>query len=144
MKTFSDILDINPDINVEINIETIEDNGYPNFEVNLNHQNIVIDQQKNIGIKKTVSVFDPIRIEIVLKDKKYSSTKETAILIRSIKIAGIDIVPKFLHLTEYNNDHNQKIHTTHIGYNGCWSLDTVKPFFEWYHEFSGQGMLIKP
>lgn len=144
MKTFSDILDINPDINVEINIETIEDNGYPNFEVKLNHQNIIIDQQKNIGIKKTVSVFDPIRIEIVLKDKKYSSTKETAILLRSIKIAGIDIVPKFLHLTEYNNDHNQKIHTTHIGYNGCWSLDTGKPFFEWYHEVSGQGMLIKP
>ena len=87
---------------------------------------------------------DSIKLEILMSDKEYDAEKETAIIIKTLKIDGIEIIPQYNHLIDYQNDHNINTKTNYLGYNGKWTLDIDRPFYQWYHQISGQGWLLTP
>ena len=145
MKTFSDLLAIDPKIDLCIELEPISHNGCPEFWISVNDD--VIRQgtlTHSITEHCQFNLLDRIKLEIGMKQKNYSAEKETAIIIRSINIDGFEIVPDWTHLAVYHNDHNNGSPTSYLGFNGTWRLDIPEPFYRWRHRVTGQGWLLEP
>lgn len=143
MKTFSEISDTDYNLNLTLKIKVIDQNGYPDFRLFLNDQQQILGQQNAFIIKKQIPLVTPISVRVELKDKKYSLNKETAVVIEKIEIDDINVIPTYNDIIEYKNDQNKDIKTNYLGFNGIWNLLIDEPFFQWYHQKSGQGMLIK-
>jgi hypothetical protein len=145
MKTFSDLLDIDPKIDLSVALEPVSHNGCPEFWISVNDQ--IIAQGTllhSITEHCEINLLDPIRLEIGMKQKKYSVEKETAVIIRSINFDKFEIVPEWTHLAVYQNDHNFISPTSYLGFNGTWRLDIPEPFYRWKHHITSQGWLLKP
>lgn len=145
MKTFYDLQDIKTDIVVSISITPINNNGDPFTKVCVNNRILYNDiLAKQDVFTDTVNIFNPIHISVALSNKVYNSELETALIIDSVMFDGIEVIPQCLHTVVYNNDHNQSAHTSYLGYNGTWSLDIPTPFYHWYHQLCGYGLLLYP
>lgn len=145
MKTFSDLLDIDPKIDLFVDLEPVSHNGCPQFWISVNDK--IIEQGTLIhSLRKycEIDLLDTIKLEIGMKQKNYSAEKETAVIIRSINIDGFEIVPNWTHLAIYQNDHNNGSPTSYLGFNGAWRLDIPEPFYRWRHRVTGQGWLLEP
>jgi hypothetical protein len=145
MKTFSDLLDIDPKIDLFVNLEPVSYNGYPQFWISVNDK--IIEQgtlTHSLTKHCEINLLDTIKLEIGMKQKNYSAEKETAVIIRSINIDGFEIVPNWTHLAIYQNDHDNGSPTSYLGFNGTWRLDIPEPFYRWRHRVTGQGWLLEP
>ena len=145
MKHFLKKLGINniPDIDIVTVFDVITDNGSPfmNYQINgttLYNNNLEL----SIAIKHTVHLIDPIEICITMNNKKYDVNKETAIIIKSVEIDGINVIPKFNHMLIHNNEQNVDITTNYIGFNGTCTLDINMPFYMWLHDVRGEGWVM--
>jgi hypothetical protein len=145
MKKFSDLLAIDPKIDLCIHLEPVAHNGYPEFWISVNDK--IIEQgtlTHSLTKHCEIDLLDTIKLEIGMKQKSYSAEKETAVIIRSINIDGFEIVPNWTHLAIYQNDHNNGSPTSYLGFNGAWRLDIPEPFYRWRHRVTGQGWLLEP
>tara|TARA_Y100000389_G_C17437478_1_gene506418 strand:+ start:1421 stop:1894 length:474 start_codon:yes stop_codon:yes gene_type:complete len=145
MKTFYDLLDIDDTIDVEIALSAIVDNGVPHAKVICN--NIILFDttlQNSVKLRLKLHVLDLVNLSITMSNKVYNSEIETALLIDSICIDGIEVIPKFSHCSTYENDHDQNIVTQYLGFNGTWSLHMDLPFYQWLHQQTAQGWLLEP
>ena len=115
-----------PDIVVEI-----ANNTYANSELNVPKK-----------LKYQLDIKDTFSIEIELRNKTYTMEHETAVIIQHISIDSIDIVPKFDYLANYTNDHDNNNPTNYLGFNGKWVLNFDRPFYQWLHQVTGQGLLV--
>ena len=115
-----------PDIVVEI-----ANNTYANSELNVPKK-----------LKYQLDLRDTFSIEIELRNKTYTVEHETAVIIQRISIDSIDIVPKFDYMASYANDHNNNNPTNYLGFNGKWVLNFDRPFYQWLHQVTGQGLLV--
>jgi len=145
MKQFLDLLDIDHKIDYTVQLEPVSYNGHPEFWISINDEIIAEGLlQHNIKEHRQINLFSPIRLEIGIKNKRYSAEKETAVIIRSINIDGFEIVPDWTHLAVYQNDHDFLSPTSYLGFNGTWRLDIPEPFYRWRHRVTGQGWLLEP
>jgi hypothetical protein len=145
MKKFSDLLAIDPKIDLCIHLEPVSYNGCPEFWISVNDK--IIEQgtlTHSLTKHCEIDLLDTIKLEIGMKQKSYSAEKETAVIIRSINIDGFEIVPNWTHLAIYQNDHNNESPTSYLGFNGAWRLDIPEPFYRWRHRVTGQGWLLEP
>jgi hypothetical protein len=146
MKNFLQALDTTAKT-VEILLKTrvISENGFPEVEIKYNQQVMhsgILQENKNFTFLEGIDSL--MNFEIELKNKNYNRKLETAFIMDYISVDGFDIIPNYVHLINYDNDHDQNIKTNYLGYNGVWSLKINDPFYIWYHKISGQGMLIRP
>ena len=145
MKNFLEALDTDKEIEIVVKLTAISHNGYPDINLSV-CEHVLYDgplsKSKSFQINKGIN--DLLTFQITLKNKKYSPLKETACLIDEISIDGYEILPKYQHFSTYENDHGKNISTNYVGYNGTWTLKFDRPFYQWHHQISGQGMLIKP
>ena len=140
MKTYSDLQDIDPHINIRINLRPV---GRPDNRIKVNHDLIgYTGLSDNIQLDYRVGLLDNITISIELLNKQYTTEYETAIIIDNITVDNIELIPKYDYLAEYVNDHDFKDPTSYLGFNGKWTLTIDRPFYHWLHEHSGQGWLI--
>jgi len=146
MKNFSDLPDIkDQSISIEIALTPIMHNGIPYCNVRCNDKNLFDEYlDRPFVIATNVPLIDDINIVIELAEKKYHPDKETAISIDSISVDGIGIQDHCYDLIEYHNDQDVDAKTMYLGFNGRWILSIPGPFYQWWHEKSGQGWLIKP
>ena len=128
MKTFSDLLDIDPKIDLLVDLEPVSHNGCPQFWISVNDK-IIEQGTLTHSLRKhcEIDLLDTIKLEIGMKQKSYSAEKETAVIIRSINIDGFEIVPNWTHLAIYQNDHNNGSPTSYLGFNGTWRLAIPEP-----------------
>jgi hypothetical protein len=134
MKTYSEILAIEPTLELEIDLGLI---GQPEYTLKVN--NILYTDRYNL-IRVPIEI--PIEITIELYNKIYVSDSETAIQVNAIRIENELIIPRYDHLVEYVNDHNYTKPTNYIGFNGVWKLSLQPCFFHWLHRVTGQGWII--
>lgn len=83
-----------------------------------------------------IDLLSPLKVEITVEGKLPSDTTElgdTAILVKSIKVDGKEIIPLYQHIATPPNDY--------LADNGTWVLDINKPFYQWYHDITGQGWI---
>jgi len=143
MKNFLDLLDIDPTIKIKLILRPIVDNGNPLIRIKHNNNILYNDELHNsIVIKCENILMSPINLQIELYNKKYSMTKDTAVIVESLCIDNVEFVPNYTHLINYTNDHNHRDSTNYLGFNGIWELDIPAAFYQWMHEVQGQGWLI--
>lgn len=139
MKTYSDLQAI--DRRLQLNL-TLDPVGTPEFSVTVGSLHADGKLFKSVDINTDLDLLQSFSIQIELKNKIYDSAHETAVIISSCQIDGIDLVPRFDHLATYHNDHNCNDPTHYLGFNGKWTLTIDRPFYQWLHQVSGQGWLL--
>lgn len=140
MNTYSDLQDIDTCLQLHIELEPV---GTPDIVTTVNgftqhypelSNSIVLDYQ--------IDLLDLFSISIELRNKHYTTERETAVIIRRLSIDNIQIIPKYDYLAKYHNDHDYNNPTNYLGFNGQWTLAIDQPFYHWLHRHSGQGWLI--
>ena len=106
MKTYSDLQAIDSRLHCHIQLEPV---GTPEVAVIVNGVYGGGKLFKSVKFNVIVDLLKPFTIEIELKNKKYSTDQETAVIIKQLKIDGIDLVPRFDYLAKYINDHNNTV-----------------------------------
>jgi hypothetical protein len=81
---------------------------------------------------------------VKLKNKIYGLNPDTAVVLNQISIDRFDIIPAWTQLAEYVNDHDNTDPTSYLGFNGEWKLEISEPFYQWRHQVTGQGWLLRP
>jgi hypothetical protein len=145
MKTFSDLLDIDPRIDISLTVGARIDNGIPHCRVRINHDILhdgILDQGGSWRCQ--CDLLQPIDIEISMWGKQYDQYRETAVIIEHLTIDGFDIVPRWTQLATYHNDHDCQKPTAYLGFNGTWRLTVDQPFYQWRHAVTEQGWLLTP
>jgi hypothetical protein len=145
MNNFSELLATDTDIEVAICVAPCCDNGAPICQIQINdnvlYDDLLISTQR---LTYQANLLDPIKIQISMNGKIYSADQETGIKLDRVAIDGFDIVPKWTHLAQYQNDHSMTDPVGYLGYNGNWILDIKEPFYRWRHRVTGQGWLLEP
>ena len=139
MKTYSDLQAIDQRLHCHVELEPV---GTPEVAVIINGVYGGGKLFKSVVFDVNIDLLHSFTIEIELKNKIYTTEQETAVIIKCLQIDGIDIVPRFDYLAEYDNDRNNNDPTSYLGFNGKWTLTIDRPFYQWLHEHSGQGWLI--
>jgi hypothetical protein len=139
MKTYSDLQAIDTRLTCHIHLEPV---GHPDVSVIAGPHLAGGILYRDLDIQVGLDLQQPFVIQIQLQNKIYTADSETAVHIRSIQIDGQDLVPRFLGLAHYDNDHGFKNPTDYLGFNGKWTLTIDRPFYHWLHEHTGQGWLL--
>ena len=144
MNRFSDLQDISPVILIGLKLSPILNNGMPLVTVTINNTVIYSDNISDpIILTHSIELLSPIYISIELSKKIYHPILETAVLIDYLQFDGIDMIPGYTQYAMYTNDHNNNQPTSYLGFNGTWQLDIPKPFYHWFHDVTGQGLLLQ-
>ena len=142
MKNFSDLLAT--DLHLDL-VLTAEPVGIPDVEIWINQQLIHQEQLlESITISTQLPLLIGLSVSVKLKNKVYSLESETAVVLNKLSIDGFDLIPRFTHLAQYNNDHDYNKPTSYIGFNGEWKFEVDRPFYQWRHVNTGQGWLFQP
>lgn len=145
MNNFSDLLATDLSLNVTIVLTVIHDNGYPGLTVRVNNSVVEYLAMTHGETQQfQVDLLEPLDIEIVLKDKIYDQNKETAVIIESLTVDGFELANQWTHLATYHSDQGLIKSSSYLGFNGTWRLTTDQPFYQWRHQITGQGWLLKP
>ena len=139
MKTYSDLQAIDSRLHCHVELEPV---GTPEVAVIIAGVYGGGKLFKSVVFDVNIDLLQPFTIEIELKNKIYTTEQETAVIIKSLQIDGIDLVPQFDYLAEYDNDHANTDPTSYLGFNGKWTLTIDRGFYHWLHEHTGQGWLI--
>lgn len=145
MKTFCELLDTDPQIEIQINLDSVYHRDAPYTTVIVNDI-LLFDSTltEKVDLQFSIALLSPIQIDIGLKNKRYNVDKETAVIIKQITIDQLKIVPNYTQLATYVNDHQNNNPTSYLGFNGTWSLTIPEPFYIWKHHVTGQGWLLDP
>jgi len=143
MKNFYDLTVIDGfDVNIHLGVESRN----KNFElsIHLNDRNVYSDNSHtDVYVTEKININDNLKLNIKLSDIDYS-IGHPSIKIKKISVDDIELIPRFTHLSYYNNDKNITSPTSIIEFNGEWILDTKQPIKWWIHEHTGKGWLLKP
>lgn len=139
MKTYSDLQAIDSQLHCHLQLEPV---GTPEVAVIINGVYGGGKLFQSVEFNVDVALLKPFTIEIQLRNKTYSTDYETAVIIKQLKIDGIDLVPRFDYLAQYINDHDNNDPTSYLGFNGKWTLTIDRPFYQWLHQATGQGWLL--
>ena len=139
MKNYSDLQAIDPRLTCHIHLETV---GHPDVSVIVGPHMAGGILYRDLDIRVELDLLQPFLIQIELQNKIYTAEAETAVRIRSIQIDGQELIPRFLGLARYDNDHRFKNPTDYLGFNGKWTLTIDRPFYHWLHEHTAQGWLL--
>ena len=145
MNQFSDLLATDLAIDIEIKLQPVVQNGAPCVRIICNDCVLFDDQlQEEQMWKCSADMLGNIDLCIELSGKQYCAERETAVVIKSVKIDRFEIVPAWTHLVTYENDKNTTDPTSYLGFNGTWRLQIAEPFYRWRHRVTGQGWLLEP
>lgn len=140
MKNYLDLQATN--FNLDICIELVPV-GTPDIVIKVadnTYANSKLDTLKKL--KYSLDLNATFSIEIELRNKTYSLEYETAVIVQCIAIDSVEVIPKFSYLARYVNDHDYNDPTSYLGFNGKWILEFNRPFYQWLHQVTGQGLLV--
>jgi hypothetical protein len=139
MKNYSDLTDIDSRLQVKLILEPV---GVPEVSVIVGQTHGGGKLFKPAVFEVELDLFKSFFVEIELKNKDYHAENETAVVIKTLQIDGIDLMPKFNYLASYINEHDNNNPTSYLGQNGKWTLTFDRPFYQWLHQATGQGWLL--
>jgi hypothetical protein len=143
MKTFCDLLATDLTIKIEIELR-------PEFELSPPRVTVMVNQHQ-----ETFVLARPrhMQFELLLLDSidlvvQVESTDQIDPR-RGVEISRLDIdhkalMPHHCRLAELSDNLVQYAPTNHIVQHGQWRFRIDRPFYQWYHDISGQGWLLKP
>ena len=118
-QTFSDIMAIDTSSQICLQIKIAAEEKY---QLTINNQ-IISD-------KNSITYWDLLApLEIKIKNLSLYGS----VVIKKISVNNLEILPKFCHLSS-NKSHS-------ITKPGSWSFVISEPFYIWYHQVAGYGMV---
>lgn len=144
MNPFLNLLDtVDKTIDVSLSLCPVTCNNFLYLDVLVN-DNIIfsgeIDNKKTL--RTSVKLDEQIHLKIILK--KILKNND-AVTIQSIKIDDFEIIPNYIHYSDYIGlDGTAFGPTEYLGVSGKWNLNINKPFYHWKHEATGMGWLLYP
>jgi hypothetical protein len=146
MNNYLDLLAIdNVDIDINILIRPVINNGPPDLSVKINgvqyHEGKLIQSLK---INTKMPLLKLLEVELIMSNKQYSEVNETAVIVDSLIVDSIELVNMSDLPIAYTNDQAVENSGFYLGFNGCWRLELGQPFYRWLHIASGQGWLLEP
>lgn len=139
MNNYLDLQDIDCTLTCRLMLEPV---GNPEVSVIIDKNYAGGKLYKPVVIETSLDLLSKFFVQIELKNKTYSDAGETAVIIKSFQIDGIDLIPRFDYLAKYVNDHDSNDPTSYLGFNGKWTLTFDRPFYQWLHQVTGQGWLL--
>lgn len=141
MNTFSDLQVTELDLDLRLRIQPV---GNPRLKISINTDVVyhgMLEHQLNLS--RQLPLLQPFLVTIELMDKDYNSVQETAAVIEQLSIDQFDLVPAWTQLATYINDHAYHDPTNYLGFVGTWQLLVDRPFYQWTHVVTNQGMLLQ-
>ena len=141
MNNFSDLLDIKPKLTIRLQLAPVH---APQVAVRINQQCVwqgLLD--KPWTYECSYNLTEPLQVTVELLDKNYQVDNTSAVVVEQLSIDQFDLVPNWTHLIDYQNDHDYQDPTNYVGFNGSWCLTIDQPFYQWLHQVTGQGWLLK-
>jgi len=140
MNPFLNLLDtVDNTISICISLSPVSYNNFAYLDVLVNSNvifNAEINEQKIL--KTSVQLLEPIEIGMISKNNN-------AVTIQSIKIDDFEIIPNYIHYSDYvGSDGTAFGPTEYLGVSGKWELNIDKPFYNWKHDATGMGWLLTP
>jgi hypothetical protein len=120
IKTFSDILDINTQDQLQLHL-VVESHGDIHYRMRLNGHLI-----SDLDTTYSVDLFSPVNLKCTVVDANGG-----AIEIKLLVINGQEVLPRYQHLA--------RPQTAWIDQTGTWEFAVPAPFYPWFHQISGQG-----
>jgi hypothetical protein len=140
MKTFLDLQDTELCLELTLRVRPI---GNPQLKISINDDVAYQwNSEHSFSIQRQLPLLDPFLIKIELLEKDYMAPVETAAVIEQLKIDSFELVPAWTQLAQYKNDHNHHEPTNYLGFVGTWQLAVNRPFYQWWHSSTGQGLLL--
>lgn len=139
MNTFLDLQDTELNLDLILQICPI---GNPLLQVSINDDVYEWNAENPFSIQRQLPLLDPFSIKIELLEKDYLAAHETAAVIEQLRIDSFELVPTWTQLAQYKNDHNYHDPTNYLGFVGTWELVVDRPFYQWWHQVTGQGLLL--
>ena len=122
MKNFSDILDINPQDQLQVRL-VIKVHGDIHYRMRLNgHLISDLDTEYKLGL------FSTINLRCTVFD-----VNAGAVEIDMLSVNGTEVLPRYQHLANPG--------TAWIDKPGTWEFKIDQPFYPWFHRISGQGWI---
>ncbi len=146
MNSFSDLLasDARP-LTLRLRLRAITEAGWPRAVVSVNGETIYNDViESSWTCCRELPLLEPVSVQITLQDKIYDQHRETALIVDELEIDYWNVIPQFAHLVTYQHDHGIGPSGAYLGFNGTWHWQTHRPFYQWWHDVSGQGWLLEP
>lgn len=140
MNNYLELTATDTDLDCKITVSPV---GCPDIVVKISNSVLyqgTLDQTKTLI--SSLNLMEPFDIVLELRNKVYSLDYETAAIV-TITVDDIELIPRYNHLTRYNNDQNLSLCSNYIGFNGQWSLTIHCAFYHWLHQAQSQGWLVK-
>lgn len=139
MNNYLDLTDIDQRLGCILALEPI---GTPEISVCIGSNYSSCKLFKPVLIEVFVDLIQPFAVTVELTNKIYDANSETAVIIKSLQVDGLELIPRFNSLASYRNDHHNNDPTNYLGFNGKWTLTVDRPFYQWLHQATGQGWLL--
>ena len=145
MKNFSELLASSPRLQVSVRVMAITDNGLPRATILVNGERLYDNVLESMWAgSTTVDLLEPLTVEVIMSNKQHDQHRETAIIVQDITVDQCQVIPRFGHMVQYAHEQGVGPATSYLGFNGCWRLSTQRPFYQWWHDVTGQGWLLMP
>lgn len=145
MNNFSELLDTDLKIVVELELEPILQNGPPFVSVKLQNSQLWEGWlETGQTLQGCVPLTSSLNIEIVQANKIYNQSKETATVIKHLRVDGFDLIPDHMQDVVYDTDQGPHPGEFYLGFNGHWKLHIPKIFYQWKHVVTSNGWLLMP
>lgn len=132
-------------VDIELTVDSVVNNGTPDLTVVINHrQHYQAPINAPVCINTKMTLLQHLDIKLIVTGKTYSAQKETAVIVTSLLVDGVQLANKFDIPIMYTNDQNVKYSGFYLGFNGVWHLSLNQPFYRWLHTATGQGWLLTP
>lgn len=145
MNTFSDLLATDPTVSLRVRVQPVYGSRPPDIEIRLDRHVICQGPLDQVWyFEQEIGLLDPLTFEIELRHKIYDPQDETAAVVEQLDLDDFSLIPKWTHVFQYDNDHDFRGPTAHVGFVGTWRLVIDEPIYRWRHRIIGQGWLLAP
>ena len=140
MKNFLELTDTNHTLNNTITVRPYYDKSAPS--VIIQHDDFVLYTGTLPEVRSftfNCNLRDLYSINVSLTYKDEDSEPESAVIVEQFIVDDIPLLPKYMLHSEYDASDDP---TTHLDKLGTWCMKFDQPFYQWYHNVSGQGWLF--
>lgn len=143
MKTFCDLLVIDQTIKIEIELRPEFDLAPPWVSVMVNHHRETFELSSVQCRQFELALLDSIDV-VVQVEPSHQIDPRRGVEISKLDVDNKSLLPQHCRLAQLSDNLVQYAPTNHIVQHGQWRFCIDRPFYQWYHDISSQGWLLKP